>query len=148
MQAVAATRTINGRPTSRPPNARSVRSPDSELLWIALSRPKPFPHEARQPDPIHRHWEPTRRPGKGYSGNDRSLLGVNVSEDDVWFAGKDGFLLIYGARGCAGAEALRSGRTQPEGAGSHYPVIAWGGPQPAGLCQASGAHPYRGIGGP
>ncbi|KAK2056661.1 hypothetical protein LY76DRAFT_146116 [Colletotrichum caudatum] len=46
-------------------NATTIRSPYSELLWIALSRPEAFPHEARQPVPIRRHWGPTRQGAPG-----------------------------------------------------------------------------------
>ncbi|KAK2020618.1 hypothetical protein LX32DRAFT_305116 [Colletotrichum zoysiae] len=93
--------------------------------------------------------DPRGAPGGALRATTATSLGVGVGEDDAWFVGKDGFLLIYGARGRSGGRRLAE-RTNPTARSwlTPPPCPSWGAPQPASLFQASGAHPYRGIGDP
>ncbi|KAK1966238.1 hypothetical protein LY78DRAFT_60210 [Colletotrichum sublineola] len=73
-RATAAVRTTNGRRTSRPPTLEVSELQPRSYCGLPCLAPKLSPMRL---DSLYRsaHWGPARRPGKGFSGNDRNLLG-------------------------------------------------------------------------
>ncbi|KAK1586056.1 uncharacterized protein LY79DRAFT_689063, partial [Colletotrichum navitas] len=80
IQAVAAIHTTNGRPTSPRTNAPSVRSPDSGLFWIALSRPNLSPTRL---DSLFRPIDtgnPRGAPGRALRATTAASLGCTLAK--------------------------------------------------------------------
>ncbi|KAK2036779.1 hypothetical protein LZ31DRAFT_614161, partial [Colletotrichum somersetense] len=144
---IAAIRTTNGRRTCRPPSLQVSQVHNRSYCGLPCPSPKLSPMRLDSLLQSADTGDPRDAPGGALRATTATSLGWAWAKTMPGSQEEMAFCLSMERAG--GAEAP-CGADEPncKELAHASPVISWGAPQPASLFQASGAHPYRGIGDP